>query len=300
MWGYVKTDKLNLLVKDYYSYQNAYCSLCHTLGKKYGLCSRIMLNYDVTFLLLCLDSLEKKKDVWVIRCPLNPLKRKKMYFSQRALEYSAFINYYLVLLKLKDDVADDNSKKKALIYHVLKRNKTYQREKEKYEKQLERYEIFLNEFTKLEHDKADFDKITNTFGDYFSGIFMTYFECFQIGNSTDRENMYSFSFNLGKWIYIMDAYEDYNRDVKQQKYNCLLNMMNLDYTTEKVNVHKKIRAINGMLIFNMKKAKEKIAFKEHDAIIENVICNGCFFTYKRILQKEYPEINRKFFGTMDN
>ena len=57
---------------------------------------------------------------------VKPTKKKKMYFSQRALEYSAFINYYLVLLKLKDDVADDNSKKKALIYHVLKRNKTFQ------------------------------------------------------------------------------------------------------------------------------------------------------------------------------
>lgn len=299
MWGYIKVDKMNLLVKDYDTYQKAYCSLCHILGKKYGAIARMMLNYDMTFLLLCLDSLEQEKDVRDIRCPLNPLRRKKVCFSQRALEYSAFINYYLVLLKLKDDIADDESKKKVLLYHILKRSKTYQCEKERYEKKLEQYERFLDEFTNLEYGKVDFDKITNTFGDYFAGIFMTYFEYFQIGNPTDLENIYSFSFNLGKWIYLMDAYDDYNRDVKQQKYNCLLGMMNADDTIDKVDIHKKIRAINGMLIFNIKEAMEKIDFKKHRAIIENIVGNGFFFTYRKILQKEYPEINQKFFGTMD-
>ena len=51
MFGYVKPDKSELRIKEYETYKAVYCALCKELGKRYGLMSRLTLNYDYTFLL---------------------------------------------------------------------------------------------------------------------------------------------------------------------------------------------------------------------------------------------------------
>lgn len=50
MFGYVRIDKGELKVKEYEAYRGIYCSLCRALSKRYGLFSRLILSYDMTFL----------------------------------------------------------------------------------------------------------------------------------------------------------------------------------------------------------------------------------------------------------
>ena len=52
MFGYVKTDKPEMKVKEYEAYRGLYCSLCKAMGKHFGVFSRLTLSYDITFLVL--------------------------------------------------------------------------------------------------------------------------------------------------------------------------------------------------------------------------------------------------------
>ena len=50
MFGYVRYDLPNLLIKDFMLYKALYCGLCKSIGAACGQRARLSLTYDVTFL----------------------------------------------------------------------------------------------------------------------------------------------------------------------------------------------------------------------------------------------------------
>ena len=111
-------------------------------------------------------------------------------------------------------------------------------------------------------------------------------------------NLYTLCFNLGKWIYFIDAYDDYDKDTKKGKFNLLKTIFEEDHSEKKIKAHKKIATINEMLIFKMKESFEKISFKKNGEILFNIIFLGCMDVYLRIIDKKYPflksEINVEY------
>ena len=87
-------------------------------------------------------------------------------------------------------------------------------------------------------------------------------------------NLYTLCFNLGKWIYFIDAYDDYDKDTKKGKFNLLKTIFEEDHSEKKIKAHKKIATINEMLIFKMKESFEKISFKKNGEILFNIIFLG--------------------------
>lgn len=76
MFGYVRIDKPELKVKEFYRYKAYYCGLCHTLKEEYGVRGRMTLTYDMTFLVLFLNSLyETETKERKMHCPLHPVKK---------------------------------------------------------------------------------------------------------------------------------------------------------------------------------------------------------------------------------
>ena len=54
MFGYVRPSEARLSEADKERFAAAYCGLCRTLGERYGLASRFILNYDFAFLAILL------------------------------------------------------------------------------------------------------------------------------------------------------------------------------------------------------------------------------------------------------
>ena len=50
MFGYIRPQKGELLVREFEQYRGVYCGLCKQLGKSYGFAARMTLSYDCTFL----------------------------------------------------------------------------------------------------------------------------------------------------------------------------------------------------------------------------------------------------------
>lgn len=122
----------------------------------------------------------------------------------------------------------------------------------------------MNTVNELEKTNTSFDILSNSFGDFFAEIFKIYFRFYKKDNvEIMKDNVFSLCFNLGKWIYIMDAYDDYSEDIKYGKFNLLRNIMNEDDSSYKLRAHKKISTINRILILKMKESFNKITWNKN-------------------------------------
>ena len=62
MFGFVVANTEALTDEQTERYKGAYCGLCRTLQKRHGDLSRLTLNYDMTFLVLLLQSLYEPEE----------------------------------------------------------------------------------------------------------------------------------------------------------------------------------------------------------------------------------------------
>ena len=106
MFGYIRPRIDELKVRQAAEYPAAYCGLCRCLGKRCGMSSRFLVNYDITFLYLLLSGQGEREQAGRCFCPANPLKKKACAPMSPAMEYSADVCVILCALSLRDKVRD--------------------------------------------------------------------------------------------------------------------------------------------------------------------------------------------------
>ena len=109
MFGYVRPRKDELKLRDYDAYHAAYCGLCRAMGKRYGFITRMLVNYDMTFLYLSLRAgLSPACESRLCYCPARVFRRKRCICDDRGYELTAACNVILCYEKLNDAVEDAN------------------------------------------------------------------------------------------------------------------------------------------------------------------------------------------------
>ncbi|MDO4798749.1 MAG: DUF5685 family protein, partial [Coriobacteriales bacterium] len=175
MFGYIKPYKDEMRLRDIRRYQSAYCALCNRLKDDYGLLARLTLSYDITFLLISLNSFAgEPKEEGRFRCPLVPFWTKTSEITEVCLEYASFINYWLSIEKLNDDLRDGHSFTRRVLRDLLSTNKRYRSARTKYGQVADELGAMLESVYKLEGNASgcdDFDELTNMFGTFFASIF---------------------------------------------------------------------------------------------------------------------------------
>ncbi len=106
MFGYVRPNRDELKVRQARDYDALYCGLCYTLGRRHGLIARLFLNYDFTFLAMVLDQGKEPPDSERRRCPARLWCGKKRCACSGGLEDAADAGTILTYWKLRDSVAD--------------------------------------------------------------------------------------------------------------------------------------------------------------------------------------------------
>lgn len=300
MFGYIRPEFMELKVKDAYKYKDYYCCLCYSLRTNYGQIFGCILNYDLTFLLLVLDSIEpEKKESLEFHCPLNPLRKIKVNISITALSYSSFINYYLVKMKLDDDITDERSLLKRILNRIIINNKRFIRITHVYNDLITTLESSLTSVYEAEQKMAPFDDITNKFGSFFNSIFIAYFQIYSQNTISKEilENIKLLSNNLGKWIYLIDAYDDYFKDQKKGSFN-LLNTLSFRTNPDNDSLVLRVRQISNILIYNMKTTVNKLPLKEKKELVENIVTYGCSSQMQKVvaaqINVQYRNLHAKF------
>ena len=272
MFGYVRINKMDLTFREFDYYKGYYCGLCKYLKENHGEVSRLSLNYDITFLIVILTALYKlDSDITYERCIANPLK-KKMRIVNEITEYAASMNILLSYYKLEDNLYDDNGIKDKLAYELYKGKlkKAY----EKYPQKAEYIKQQLLNLRELENEKSkSIDRVSNTFGNLMGEIFV-------FKKDEYEQNLRNIGFNLGKYIYILDAYEDLEEDNKKGRYNPFI-----DYIDKKEELKNKVDRLISMSLGMATKNIEQLNLEFNKSIIDNIIYSGVYLRYKSILEK---------------
>lgn len=214
MFGYVTANRQELKMREFYKYKAYYCGLCRALGEKHGLLGKLTLTYDMTFLVIFLTSLyEVDTRQEEHRCLVHPLQKHKMLLNE-ITEYAADMNIVLTYFHLMDDWKDERSK---LGYVGMKAfHRTYRKIEERYPEKCGRIKQCLEALSECERQNIqDIDEVARPFGELMGELFLyrkDYWEPL----------LREMGFYLGKFIYLLDAYDDIEKDKKEQNYNVFL------------------------------------------------------------------------------
>ena len=211
MFGYVVINKPELKFREFDEYRGFYCGLCHSLKQRYGIIGQLTLNYDLTFLAIVLTALYEEKTIKVNRrCIIHPL-HKMVQYENKYIDYCADMTILLSYYKCLDDISDERSFSATMESKLLKN--AFARVSEKYpdKKEFVEKQLLLNQ--KLEEENChDIDSLANLTGKIMACLF----------NYQDDEwskYLKDMGFYLGKFIYLMDAYEDVEKDVRNKQFN---------------------------------------------------------------------------------
>lgn len=213
MFGYVVINKGEMKIKDFEVYRSFYCGLCSTLKSRYGLKGQLSLNYDLTFLAVLLAGLyEPDINKKTVKCIAHPLS-KHPSLSTEFTEYAADMNILLTYYKCQDDWKDDRSYKKKIYGSMLKKAG-----KKVISKYPDKAGNISKELKKLEEYEqsgcTDIDEVAGCFGRIMAEVFTP---------KQDEWTGYlaSMGFYMGKYLYILDAYNDFEEDIEKKRYNPL-------------------------------------------------------------------------------
>jgi hypothetical protein len=271
MFGYV-TLAPDLLPKERCArYRSFYCGLCRTLRQRHGSLSRITLSYDLTFLYILLNSLyEPQETLGLEHCFLHPVAGSSFVISEAA-EYCADMNIALSYHKCMDNWQDDQSLLSRGEAAVLGRS--YQRVKAQYPEKCARIESCLKQIGELEKaGDPSLDGAANLTAEML-GMVYRYRE-----NDYWADTLSQMGQGLGRFIYLMDAYEDLPQDLRRKRYNPLAaHHQREDYEPF-------ARECLTLLIAECTEAFETLPVVQDADLLRNILYNGCWMRY-HALQK---------------
>lgn len=274
MFGYININRAEMSEEDMKIYQSYYCGLCQILRKNSGIRGQMLLNYDMTFLIVLLSGLYELEDhEKEFVCAIHPGK-KKLARVNEATQYAAKMNVILAYHNLEDDWRDDRAYAKRAISQIIR--KDYLKIVREYPRQAEALEKYMHRLIDLEQTKeTNLDLVAGITGEMLGEIFAWKEDIW-------AEELRCLGFYLGKFIYLMDAYEDLEKDEKGGKYNPFLDL-------QKENP-KDYETISKLILTSMmsecSKSFERLPILQHASIIRNILYSGVWSKYEYVQAKK--------------
>lgn len=217
MFGYVKIFKPDLRVRDYETYKGLYCGLCRTLGKRFGPLARFTLSYDIAFLALFRAALrDTPPALTTMRCPGNPLLKRKCLTGDD-LDYCADLSMILSYYKILDDVRDETGWKKLRALLVRPYFAWMHRRAAARQPESDRLAAhYLGQSAAQEQGERVLT--TDAYADPFAQL-MGQIAAQDAADEAQGRIRRHFGYFLGKWIYLLDAVDDYADNAAQGSFN---------------------------------------------------------------------------------
>lgn len=271
MFGYVVMNRPEMKIKDYDLYRSFYCGLCRELRERYGISGQITLTYDLTFVILLLSGLyEPPTKKGTSRCIVHPVRKQPVRKNQ-ITEYAADMNVFLAYYKCVDDWKDEK-KFSRLAYSRLLENKDKKAEA-LWKKKTSVIICHLNEISAMEKaGETDIDRISGCFGKIMEEILAW------------REDQWEptlrrMGFYLGKFIYLMDAFDDVEEDIEKGNYNPFAQ----DYIIE--GFEERVRQILIMMMAEACREFEKLPIIKYADILRNILYSGVWCRFETVSEK---------------
>ncbi|MBQ3259065.1 MAG: hypothetical protein IJN61_05445 [Clostridia bacterium] len=286
MFGYVKVYQPELKMGEFEQYRGIYCSLCKTLGKRYGFTAQMTLSYDMTFLVvLHMALMEECTGFKKGRCPYNPIKKRTCCNHNAALDFCADAAMLLAYHKTEDTLADDHFFKQLtarMLLPIMRRNRRRAAKRlPELDQLIEREMLRQNELE--ESGIASVDLAAEPTAEMLSAL------CSEAANDEKQKRVLSrFGYCLGRVVYLMDAADDLEDDLKNRSYNPIALSMGLN-TVDMEKIKSARESAGWMLntsIAECKAAYELLNVRRFDGILRNVLEWGIPGMQKLVLSGE--------------
>lgn len=267
MFGYINPSTPNLFIKDDILYKSLYCGMCKSIGKGCGNTAKSALTYDTAFMSAMLHNIANC-DVKIEkrRCALHLIKRRPMARPDEISILIGCMNTMLAYYKLLDDRADGD--KKGIFAFAFKRG--FKRAKKRHPALAEIIGESMREQSRLE---AEGCSIIEEACDP-TAIMMKKLSDYALGKYATEDTGALF-YDIGKWIYLADALDDYDKDVKKGRYNVLFNAFKNTTKAEAAAQHgEELNFLFNALFADMRSRLANIKFHFNHDLTDNIILIG--------------------------
>ena len=275
MFGYVNINREQISEENRKIYQSYYCGLCQCLRQHCGKRGQLVLNYDITFLVVLLTGLYETEGTVTkdFTCAIHPMK-KRDYVINEITEYAVGMNVMLAYHNLVDDWKDDKNVAKMTMATAL--SKDYKRYADIFPRQARAIEEYMRKLSAYEKDnETNIDLVAGLTGEMLG-------ELLDWKQDEWSHELRTLGFYLGKFIYLMDAYEDLEKDVKKNSYNPLRKLKadsGEDYETI-------CRLMMTSMIGECAKSFERLPILLHAEILRNILYSGVWTKYEYLRIKK--------------
>jgi hypothetical protein len=243
MFGLMRAKKCGMSDAEKHFRRLNYCGTCKTIGSLYGQKSRLLLNHDTVFLAEILSALtgenvsDWEKSYQSFNCLSLPGSEMPL-----PLQFAATANVILTEFKLADHIADEKKRR----YKVLRN--AFSKEFQTAEKILTGWNFPLDEVKRVLESQKERETAETSLDALAFPTAQTTALFFREGAKKSGKNKlgklaFEIGFNFGKLVYLLDAFEDYEKDFRTRQFNALRAAFGLNEEKLPPDAKRKISAI---------------------------------------------------------
>ena len=286
MFGYVRPAAQRLTEEQQLRLEGAYCGLCHTLGRRYGLAGRMILNYDLTFLAMLLS--EGAAERCTKRCVIHPVKGRPCACGGSAFELAADMSVILTWWQIQDGIADHGffgGLKYRAASLLLRR--AYRKARALRPAFDESTRCHLEKLSALEKEHCpSLDTAADTFARLLADAAR------EVAQPVKRRVLEQMLYHLGRWVYLVDAADDLKKDVKTGSYNPLPLRYALPGDTLTDTARQALAQTLDSSIRAMAAAFELWDFGDYGPVIESTVYEGLYAVGTSVLEGTFRRETR--------
>lgn len=283
MFGYLQVDKAELKVREWEAYKSVYCGLCRQMGRDYSFLSRLALSYDCTYYAMLLMSVRRSCTGFDSgRCRFNPLK--KCGFARctdESYSKAAALSVISVYYKLLDDIRDSGFFKR-LGTRFLKLFFGHWRRKavQKYPK----IDTVVSDMLQMQFEAESADNTSCDAAAHPTAQMLAEVFALDAADDMERRVFREFGYQLGRWVYFMDAADDYFKDKKHGAFNPFS-------AIEEKELPDFAQGILNQSLARAYDAYQLITIRDFKGILDNMILLGFPLKQNSVLAQLREEMN---------
>lgn len=266
MFGYVKALKAEMKFREHERYRSVYCGLCKAISEDYGQLPRLAVSYDLTFLLLLVEALqEKTPQLAPETCVLHPLKKHLIAQPDAVLKLGAAIAVLLASSKLDDNVKDKEKRFSTASLRLMTAS-AVKKAKKNQPTLAKNIADSLRKLEELEENKRAIDELAASFGSLLADISRPCSAAAELPEQT-ADMVAVLCQDLGAWVYLMDALDDFEDDQKTKGYSFI---MAKTPTAALDSISPQLLALEQ----NLEKTAALLPYQRDAGIVANILLDG--------------------------
>ena len=271
MFGYVTASLRELSRGQQRRYSAVYCGICRRIREQSGQLARLGLSYDMAFLAVLLMSLYEPEEFGGKNsCALHPITRRD-WIDNDFVRYAADMNVALAYYNCLDDWQDDGKRSAKWLAESYKKH--LPDIESRWPRQCRAIRDSIAALSDLETAGCpNPDEPAGAFGKLMGDLLVV------------REDLWSQTLRkmgnaLGRFIYLLDAELDYDKDQRKGKYNPFLAK----------GEAKDWARWEDYLVLTMGRCTsefEKLPLVQDKALLDNILYSGVWVNYRRKRKEE--------------